>query len=109
MCSCPISLGGAVSACPKCRIPPPSSSRLIGSPKSSPLRPKPSTALTSFPFTPASSVQHVWLLDPRIQTLEAFALRRTRYELIGTWRGKATLRVPPFEALELELGALWAR
>jgi len=44
-------------------------------------------------------------LDPRLRTLEVFALQAVRYELVGTWRGDATLRVPPFEALELELGA----
>jgi Uma2 family endonuclease len=61
------------------------------------------------PIYARERVHHVWLLDPRLQTLEAFALQGVRYELIGTWRGNATLRLPPFEALELELGALWAR
>lgn len=61
------------------------------------------------PIYAREHVQHVWLLDPRLQTLEVFALHGARYELIGAWRGNATLRVAPFEALELELGALWAR
>ncbi len=58
------------------------------------------------PIYARERVQHVWLLDPRLRTLEAFVLRAARYELIGTWRGDTTLRVPPFEALELELGTL---
>jgi hypothetical protein len=36
------------------------------------------------------------------------SLQGARYELVGTWRGNATVRVPPFEAPELEVGALWA-
>lgn len=61
------------------------------------------------PIYARERVQHVWLIDPRIQTLEAFVLDNDRYQLLGTWRGDATLRVPPFEALELELAAIWAR
>lgn len=61
------------------------------------------------PIYARERVPHVWLLDPRLQTLEAFALENARYQLIGAWRGNTTVRVPPFEALELELGAIWAR
>ncbi len=61
------------------------------------------------PVYAREQVQHAWLLDPRLQTLEAFALRDARYELIGAWRGNAVMRVSPFEALELEMGTLWAR
>jgi len=73
----------------------------------------PSTAAVDradkLPIYARERVQHAWLIDPRLQTLEAFALNGARYELIGTWRGSAVVRVPPFEALELELSALWAR
>lgn len=61
------------------------------------------------PIYARERVQHVWLLDPRLQTLELFDLHGARYELVGTWRGNATVRVPPFEVLELEVGALWSR
>lgn len=61
------------------------------------------------PIYARERVQYVWLLDPRLYTLEVFALHGTRYEFVGTWRGNATVRVPPFEALERENGALWAR
>jgi hypothetical protein len=54
-------------------------------------------------------VSHVWLLDPRLQTLEAFALDSGAYRLLGTWRGDARAHIRPFDALELELSALWAR
>jgi Uma2 family endonuclease len=61
------------------------------------------------PIYAREHVSHVWLLDPRLQTLEAFALDSSAYRLLGVWRGDASVRIPPFEALELELGALWAR
>lgn len=72
----------------------------------------PSTATDradKLPIYAREQVRHAWLLDPRLQTLEAFALREARYELIGTWRGNAIARVSPFEALELELAAPWSR
>jgi Uma2 family endonuclease len=55
------------------------------------------------------NVPQVWLIHPRLQPLEAFALAGGRYQLIGAWRGAELARVALFEALELELAALWAR
>jgi Uma2 family endonuclease len=73
----------------------------------------PSTAaldrVEKLPIYARESVSHVWLIDPRLQTLEAFALAGDRYQLLGAWRGPESVRVAPFEALELELAALWAR
>lgn len=72
----------------------------------------PSTAaldrVQKLPIYARENVSHVWLLDPRLQTLEAFALG-ARYELLGAWRGSESARVAPFEDMELELAALWAR
>ena len=61
------------------------------------------------PIYARSGVEHVWLLNPRLQTLEAFAINGDGYRLLGAWRGEVTMRVPPFEAIEMELGGLWAR
>ncbi len=73
----------------------------------------PSTAaldrVEKLPIYVRESVSHVWLIDPRLQTLEAFALAGDRYQLLGAWRGAESVRVAPFEAVELELAALWAR
>ncbi len=73
----------------------------------------PSTAAVDradkLPIYARERVSHVWLLDPRLQTLEALALDSGPHRLIGTWRGDARAHVPPFDALELELSALWAR
>jgi Uma2 family endonuclease len=73
----------------------------------------PSTAaldrVEKLPIYSRERVSHVWLIDPRLQTPEAFALAGDRYQLLGAWRGAVSARVAPFEALELELAALWAR
>jgi hypothetical protein len=52
---------------------------------------------------------HVWLVDPLTRTLEAYRLEGDRWMLLATWRDDASVRAEPFDAIELELGALWAR
>ena len=55
-------------------------------------------------------VRHVWLVDPTIATLEVFRLLNGKtYEAIVAWRGDATVRAEPFDAIELELAAIWER
>lgn len=54
-------------------------------------------------------VRWAWLLDPLLRTLEALKLDGTQWRLLGTWRDEARLRAEPFDAIELELGALWQR
>lgn len=49
----------------------------------------------------------VWLLDPIVRTLEVFARDGDRWRLEATFSDDARVRAPPFEAVELELGALW--
>jgi Uma2 family endonuclease len=53
-------------------------------------------------------VGHLWFVDPLAQTLEAFALRDGAWVLIAAHHGAAAARVAPFEAVSLELAALWA-
>ncbi|QSQ22456.1 Uma2 family endonuclease [Pyxidicoccus parkwayensis] len=52
-------------------------------------------------------IAHVWLVDPELRTLEVFQLHGGRWVERATWSGNARVRAEPFEALELELGALW--
>jgi Uma2 family endonuclease len=54
-------------------------------------------------------VQHAWLVDPASRTLEVFTLEGERWVLVGTWDGDTRVRAEPFDAIELELGALWSR
>jgi Uma2 family endonuclease len=54
-------------------------------------------------------VKHLWLVDPDARTLEIFRLAGDAYLLAGTFADDARIRAEPFEAIELELGLLWAR
>jgi hypothetical protein len=40
--------------------------------------------------------------------LEAYRLDSGRWLQVGAWAGNLSVRAEPFEALELELGALWS-
>jgi len=53
------------------------------------------------------SVSHAWLVDPIVQTVEAFRLDVGRWTLVGTWAGTDIVRAAPFEALDLDLTLLW--
>ncbi|EYD76083.1 hypothetical protein Rumeso_02272 [Rubellimicrobium mesophilum DSM 19309] len=52
-------------------------------------------------------VRHLWFVDPLARTLEAFALRDGSWSLLGALRDDDPVRLPPFEAVEFPLGALW--
>ncbi len=52
-------------------------------------------------------VEFVWLIDPVGRTLEAFQLRESRWLQLGAWGGEDRVRAAPFDAIELELSALW--
>jgi Uma2 family endonuclease len=54
-------------------------------------------------------VRHLWFVDPDPQTLEIYALDGSSYRLLDVYSGAQLVRAPPFEAVEVELGALWAR
>ena len=73
----------------------------------------PSTEATDraekLPIYAAERVRHAWLVDPLTRTLEVFRLEGDAWLLVRTWRDDAKVRAEPFDAIELELGALWAR
>jgi Uma2 family endonuclease len=49
----------------------------------------------------------VWLIEPLKQTLDVLSLVSGKWDRLALHEGRAKVRVPPFEAIELELGALW--
>ncbi len=51
-------------------------------------------------------VPHVWLVDPKERTLEVLSLDGSSYR-VTAYDGTEPVRAAPFEALELELDALW--
>jgi len=52
-------------------------------------------------------VAWVWFVDPSARTLEALRLEGTSWMVALTAGGDEKVRVPPFDAIELELDALW--
>jgi Uma2 family endonuclease len=54
-------------------------------------------------------VPHVWHVDPRARTLEVFRLDGDTYRLVAAHAGDEHARLEPFDAIELELAALWGR
>ncbi len=60
------------------------------------------------PIYAVHGVGHVWLVDPIERTLEVFALGpKRRWGKPTVHRGDVRARVPPFDAIELDLSALW--
>ena len=60
------------------------------------------------PIYAAAGVKHVWLVDPLARTLEIYRLEGTHWVLLATHADDARIRAEPFDAIELELGLLWA-
>jgi Uma2 family endonuclease len=55
-----------------------------------------------------AGVAHAWLVQPSQRTLEVLRLRDGAWTIVGVWEDAAIVRAEPFEAVELELGRLWA-
>lgn len=53
-------------------------------------------------------VAHAWLLEPIQRTLEVFEVRGESWITLGTWEGDVKVKAAPFDAVELDLGSLWA-
>jgi len=71
----------------------------------------PSTGLLDrrrkLPVHAREDVGHVWLVDPRQRSVEVFRLDGDSYRFIVAEGADATARLEPFDAIELDLGALW--
>lgn len=52
-------------------------------------------------------VEHLWFVDPNARTLEAFVNRDGAWTLITALKNDDKVSVPPFDAIEFELSALW--
>lgn len=53
-------------------------------------------------------VGHLWLIDPVVQTLEAYELRQGQWSLLVTMKDNDSVKVAPFDAIEFSLRDLWA-
>lgn len=54
-----------------------------------------------------AGVQHYWIVDPALKTVEAWTLKNKRYVSAGRGQGAATVRLPPFPELDIPLARLW--
>jgi Uma2 family endonuclease len=52
-------------------------------------------------------VEYLWYLDPRERVLEVWRLIERRWTEVETFEGDGPVRAVPFDAVELDLGALW--
>ena len=52
-------------------------------------------------------VAHAWLVNPLERTLEVLRLREGAWTIVAVCSDSDTVRIEPFEAIELELGRLW--
>ncbi len=55
----------------------------------------------------AAEVAHMWIVDPLARTLEVFARDGDRWTFLVAHATDARVRVPPFEAIELDLARWW--
>jgi len=71
----------------------------------------PSTAkldlVRKLPRYARAAVEHAWVIDPLHRTLEVFRQENERWVLLVSFAGDDKACAEPFDAVELELGALW--
>ena len=71
----------------------------------------PSTALTDrtrkLPLYAAHGVAWLWFVDPIPKLIEVFQRQGDAWTHRGAWGGDDVARLPPFDAIELELAGLW--
>ncbi len=60
------------------------------------------------PIYARAEVGHVWLVDPLQRTLELLRRQGREWLIVRVAAGGERVRAEPFDAIELELGALWA-
>ena len=54
-----------------------------------------------------AGVAHAWLVNPLERTLEVLRLREGAWTIVAVCSDSGTVRIEPFEAIELELSRLW--
>lgn len=56
-----------------------------------------------------AEIRHLWLVDPRIKTIEVYRLDGGSWRVVGSHAGDVPVRAEPFDAIELDLAGLWSR
>jgi Uma2 family endonuclease len=60
------------------------------------------------PIYARAQVAHVWLVDPLQRMLDELRWSEGKWMIVGVHKGDDRIRAEPFDAIELELGVLWA-
>ncbi|HSN69180.1 MAG TPA: Uma2 family endonuclease [Thermoanaerobaculia bacterium] len=60
------------------------------------------------PHYAAAGVSYLWLVDPGARRLEVYGRHGREWVLLEEHAGAALVSAPPFEAITIELEALWA-
>lgn len=54
-----------------------------------------------------NGVAHYWIIDPRTRSIDCHALKKGKYKLAAKGAGNATVQLPPFPDLKINLADLW--
>lgn len=60
------------------------------------------------PLYASWGVAHLWLVDPDLRTLEAYANQDGKWLLLATLSEADPVSLPPFDAISFDLSRLWA-
>lgn len=63
--------------------------------------------LKKLPIYAREEIPYAWIVDPVLRTIEAFRLNSGHWLLLGVYGGTDTVRIEPFDAIELPLASLW--
>jgi len=55
----------------------------------------------------SAGVGHAWIVDPLARTLEVLRIENNRWSIVATHDREDVVRAEPFEAIEIDLQALW--
>jgi len=61
------------------------------------------------PLYATQGISHAWLLSPASRVLEVLELDGRTYRIVSTFKNDERARAKPFDSIELDLAALWAR
>jgi Uma2 family endonuclease len=59
------------------------------------------------PIYARKGVNHLWLVDPLLRTVEVYRLDTARWIVASTHGGAESARITPFEAIEIDVGRWW--
>ncbi len=64
--------------------------------------------IEKMPIYATAGVQHLWLIDPEIQTIEVYVRQEDEHWLLlSALSNDDEVRQPPFDAISFDLSALW--